>query len=46
MPFSLCVAGGLDVVNWMSSFCPERSMNTPHFSVWFWMIFVVLFDQA
>ena len=46
MPFSLCVAGGLEVVNWIWSFCPERSMNTPHFSVWFRMILVVLLDQA
>ncbi len=32
-PFSLMVAGARAVVNWMWSFWPERSMNTPNFRV-------------
>src|SRR5262249_16247994 len=45
-PFSLIVAGALAVVNWIWSFCPERSMKTPNLIVWFPITLVVLFAQA
>ena len=45
-PFSLMVAGALAVVNWMWSFCPDRSIKTPNLMVWLLITFVVLFAHA